>query len=459
MHRIVIIFFLGLGLISCGKAGTPAPSGAVKVRSAVLPALTDPHYTNSQESFSVQTDVTDDRIKAVIPNIDYTADDELTITIAPNAHMVFQRGEQTGPTVYIRISTLLEDPNPQITIKNDEEEQIYTIELSRYDSIMATDRNLPADATPVYGQDNFSYITTKPMRNYILVNDLTLQGEHTPIAPETNNTNSDSFDGIPFSGIFEGNHKTIRGLRIIIDENDPDRNEFLGLFGKIDGGTVRNLRILEPIIQVQKIVNEAQHGIGPPTPKDAWYVGAVAGELSGTGTIERVAAIDGSFSASDTNTFLYFTGGLVGHHHGGVIRNSHASVAIAGENNLGGLVGILGLGHIESSYAIGQVFKINAGSTSNTDNGGFLGYYFSYTSDRITNSYFDAVLSGQERGIGSFYGSNRSTVEAFYTNADDGFVYTDENYAPDEMISTSNFPGWDFTDIWEMNPGEWPTLR
>jgi hypothetical protein len=58
------------------------------------------------------------------------------------------------------------------------------------------------------------------------------------IAPDTNNANYGQFDGTAFTGVFDGNDHKLIGLTI----NDGGTgNDFLGLFGHIDAGEVRNL--------------------------------------------------------------------------------------------------------------------------------------------------------------------------------------------------------------------------
>lgn len=57
------------------------------------------------------------------------------------------------------------------------------------------------------------------------------------IAPDIDNSNWE-FDGIAFTGIFDGNDHKIRGLTI---DDGGAGNWYLGLFGYIDGGEVRNL--------------------------------------------------------------------------------------------------------------------------------------------------------------------------------------------------------------------------
>ncbi len=76
-----------------------------------------------------------------------------------------------------------------------------------------------------------------------LVSDITLSDEWTPIG--TGTRDGFSYTGNPFKGIFNGGNYTISGLTI----NIPNSNEdyAFGLFGVVDGGTVKNLKLTDVI--------------------------------------------------------------------------------------------------------------------------------------------------------------------------------------------------------------------
>jgi hypothetical protein len=59
------------------------------------------------------------------------------------------------------------------------------------------------------------------------------------IAWDTDNSNKD-FDGISFTGIFDGNDHKIMNLTV---NDGRTANDFVGLFGHINGAQVRNLGI------------------------------------------------------------------------------------------------------------------------------------------------------------------------------------------------------------------------
>ena len=77
-------------------------------------------------------------------------------------------------------------------------------------------------------------------KHFIMTADIDLAGyvfNKAVIAPDVNNSNY-YFDGPPFSGVFDGNFHTISNLNI-------QSNRYIGLFGVIDEGEIRNLGIID----------------------------------------------------------------------------------------------------------------------------------------------------------------------------------------------------------------------
>ena len=133
-----------------------------------------------------------------------------------------------------------------------------------------------------------------------------------------------------FTGIFEGNGRTIANLFI----DDPDR-WFVGLFGYIGpGGHVRNV------------------GLSAPNPdsrvRAAWRVGALAGAL-------EKGRVSGVWSDLDVSG-SYGVGGLVGSSRRyGFVVESYATGDVTGVKFVGGLVGMLVDAGAAASYATGDV--------------------------------------------------------------------------------------------------------
>ena len=126
---------------------------------------------------------------------------------------------------------------------------------------------------------------------------------------------NESAEDYGFSGTFDGNHKTIRGLYV-------ERNErYVGLFGRIDGGMVKNLTIDD-------------------------------GDVTG-------------YAA---------TGGIVGYLYGGQIENCVFSGSVAGQDSTGGIVGELADAQIKDCENNGRI-------TGGVGTGGIVGSAASYGGD------------------------------------------------------------------------------
>jgi hypothetical protein len=156
--------------------------------------------------------------------------------------------------------------------------------------------------------------------------------EKAVIAPDANAVEAD-FQGIPFTGVFNGKGQTISYLTI------QSTGYFIGLFGKIDeGGRIHNLRIEDASIRA---------GDG------SRYLGVLAGyveQCSITNCSSTGLVITGANAAS--------LGGLVGYVWYGVriIQCSSSCNVYAGDNSqeLGGMVGTNG-DYIANCYAGGNV--------------------------------------------------------------------------------------------------------
>ena len=192
-------------------------------------------------------------------------------------------------------------------------------------------------------------ITGDPAGNYMLMGNIDLSSLSAPLAAN-------------FSGTFDGNGYTMSGLNI-------SGGSFSGLFGNINGGTVKNLEI-----------NNAS------VTSTGNYNGILAGSV-GASTIDNVH-ITGISSVTGFNN----TGGLVGYADGAsIIKDSDSSANVTGSDYVGGFVG-QNRAAISGSYATGDV----SGSAPNAWIGGFLGSNSATTI--ITNSY----ATGNVTAIGSF---------------------------------------------------------
>ena len=221
-----------------------------------------------------------------------------------------------------------------------------------------------------------------------------------PCTPVCNFTNR-------FTGVFDGNQKTISRLSI-----NSASVDYVGLFGAIGAsGTVQNVDIYGANITgkdyVGGIVGYLTGGSikackirGTVNGRD--WVGGIAGYITigcSVGTCENSAAINGRdriggivgcvfaatsdadgctinackntgtvISKSTSTTSSTMTGGIVGQvRENNTVRNCYSTGNITGENNVGGVVGNVYGSLLEYCYATGTVNGTNSiGTTNNT---------------------------------------------------------------------------------------------
>ena len=134
-----------------------------------------------------------------------------------------------------------------------------------------------------------------------------------------------------FSGIFDGNGKTISNLKYYFDGDEY----FVGLFGCVDNATVKNLTITNVDIKL--------------TGDETWgHIGAVAGWAEGTSSFENITVngdvmIEGEMTQNGSQRI----GGVVGGNQGGNLTfsnvnvNASAGSYVKGYMQVGGLAGQL----------------------------------------------------------------------------------------------------------------------
>ncbi|MFY9114182.1 MAG: GLUG motif-containing protein [Dethiobacteria bacterium] len=170
------------------------------------------------------------------------------------------------------------------------------------------------------------------------------------------------------------------------------------------------------------------------------------GEVRGYEVVGGLAAINGGnleqcFSRGsvvntdcETEGYLIGTGGLAGVNSAD-ITDCYSLSSVSGDNVTGGLVGYHAYGLIKNCYAVGFVEGIEI-------LGGLIGYAEDSGAD-VENSYFDQETTGQEISAG---GEGRSTEEM-----------TTHPYDPETV-----YLEWDFISIWDSDPahnGGYPFLR
>ncbi|MCL2510231.1 MAG: hypothetical protein FWF07_04035, partial [Methanomassiliicoccaceae archaeon] len=241
-----------------------------------------------------------------------------------------------------------------------------------------------------------------------------------------------------FYGNFDGNGHNITGLTFYRTSN----NGYMGFFGYIEGGTIKNLGL----------VDVSMYG--------GSYVGGVAGVCNVSTTIEN-CFVTGSVEGSNN------VGGLVGSNYG-FVENCYNMCYVKGDTDtggsmIGGLVGTT-IGTVVNCY--------NAGTVEGSDYiGGVVGFEVSYTIGvcMVSNCYnAGEVIGNSSTGgvVGSFYSGQ---VENCFFLKEEGGINKDINgfggsdpddraaaIGDDAMRTKSTFTGanWDFDNVWGIYPND-----
>lgn len=161
----------------------------------------------------------------------------------------------------------------------------------------------------------------KPYQEYTvtLMTNIDLNGhEWTPIGTGIRKDGGYTDESHSFQGTFDGNGNTIYNLSITTDPKDnPD--QAIGLFGIVDGGTVKDLKFDNVNINV-------------PSSEMA---AAAVGMLTGGGTVSGIEVVSGKIIAKRGN------GAVVGRMtKSGTIEDCINSATVSGsDSNVGGIVG------------------------------------------------------------------------------------------------------------------------
>ena len=237
---------------------------------------------------------------------------------------------------------------------------------------------------------------------FIMTSDIDLAGDvYTSAIIAADKSTSDGFQGVEFSGIFNGNNHVISNMKI-------NGERWVGLFGKtLDFDTqIINLGLENVTINA--------------TEYSSAFFGALVGENSAcilncysTGTIN---------GAGDT----YAIGGLIGQNTDAcVITNCYSSVNITDTGgtpySLGGLVGF-NYGVISSSYSTGNVECSNGSYAI----GGFTGSNSGYNGSGVIQYCYSTgnVTGGNRVGglVGMNYYYNPRVSDSYCTGNVKGFI-------------------------------------
>ena len=283
--------------------------------------------------------------------------------------------------------------------------------------------------------------------------------------PTLNEYGNQLYDGIAFTGMFDGNGHTISHLTIT-------GNSYLALFGRFDfPAEVNNLGLVD--------VNIIGSG---------WYIGGIVGENGSwsyqnggsvtncysNGVVSGNTCVGGLVGSNESYVIRCYSsgvvsgnswaiGGLVGsNNYYGIITASYSTATVSGGSCVGGLAGCnSGCVRITNSYSTGVVTGDAYAGALVGENGGDNRCY-SY----IDNCYSIATVMGDSDYVGGLVGSNwdygQYVTACFWDPQTSGQVTA-------EMQTAKTFldAGWDFVgetengteDIWKISEGlDYPRL-
>ncbi len=262
---------------------------------------------------------------------------------------------------------------------------------------------------------------------YKLGNDINITNTFEPIGNATN----------PFTGIFDGAGYTIKNMNI------ESAEQYVGVFGYIDGGVIKNLT-LENATIVTTYTNSKTGD------SNAAYVGGVVGYTTG-GEIANVSILGASNIQNTSVVNTTYIGGLVGYNKSLIKYSINCSNIVTSNSTktyIGGLVGA-NSGTIKNSY-----YKGNIDAQANTLNiGGIAGA--NTQTVRMTYAIGIATLNATTANEGGIVGLNSGDIVNSYWNIENiNQSSSNGTYKSiEDMKKQGTYESWNFDYIWKINEG------
>lgn len=215
-----------------------------------------------------------------------------------------------------------------------------------------------------------------------------------------------------FSGYFDGNDKTITGLRV--DESDDHFSA--GLFGNVTGYEIKNLKIKDAYVKTELKSKDK--------PENAGILIGSAAQGYGTTTSVKDCSVSGIVESGSART-----GGLAGYNSYGTYENCTADVKVIGAGKAGGFIGedfkgtyknCTAEGNVSGSWSVGGFagvlfFESKADhcaaqgkvAASDWNVGGFAGYVEEGVtiSNCVAAGDVESTVDGWEPKVGGFAGT------------------------------------------------------
>jgi hypothetical protein len=228
-----------------------------------------------------------------------------------------------------------------------------------------------------------------------------------------------------FTGVFDGKGHEISNF---IYQPAGTNYEDGGLFGYVRSGTIKDLGLITPHINVAatcvgSLIAYLDYG---GVVIDCYVEGGIVSGDMFVGGLIGVNRGTVRTCYAHSNVSGYYAGGLVGENYYGATSNCYSESSVIG-NYAGGLVGVNALGSISNCYSTGSI-------SASANIGGLV----RYNDGSVLDSFWDRETSGQDSSAG---GTSKTTVEM-------------------QDVNTFLAAGWDFTTpIWKMcNEPDYPRL-
>ena len=214
-----------------------------------------------------------------------------------------------------------------------------------------------------------------------------------------------SSDKTPFKGIFDGNGKKIKNLKITVE------SDYIGLFGYVLGGTIKDLTI---------------EGVSAIVTAD--YVGALAGYLNGA-TLSNIQIIGTGLDSDPTTMKTVFTtgdfvGGVAGYAKNVTVENglTLSNLKVQGKNHVGGIFGQLTYNKAGETNLLTATLTDMFVDGATANGGAVIGYVDGAVTLHIT---FSGALSLPEETLSNeYHGLVGSTSEHAAVVIDNGTKLT-----------------------------------
>ncbi|MDC7127322.1 MAG: hypothetical protein PQJ46_17295, partial [Spirochaetales bacterium] len=303
----------------------------------------------------------------------------------------------------------------------------------------------------VYISDNFTSNADFRSYDYILENDIDMDGVSFSSLGDQN---------YKYTGTFDGNEKEISNLTI---GTSTTTEAYQGFFANADGAVIKNLTLNNVDIhggdKVGGLLGKGSNChisgctvLGEVSGGD--FVGGLAGYLGSKKSGYDETVINCSSKCIVTGTSD--VGGLVGKVESVVFDSCYSETALVKGSTIGGFIG-----RDDTSSTVSNCYSISKLSeTTGTYAGGFLG--ISTSSSSYSNCYAVTEDSDSSATIMGFIGANTSSAsfsDCYY----DGTLCADGDAASSgvaalstsQMKDSSNYSGWTFSDdYWSIDNSE-----